>query len=67
MNGELLIDKYITHEFHGAESIEGAIHLVLTGACLRAHYHSFVNVLRAIANMVGIVSCDRQCKIGSVR
>jgi S-(hydroxymethyl)glutathione dehydrogenase/alcohol dehydrogenase len=36
LTGELPIDHYITHEFNGVESIDGAMHLLHEGACLRA-------------------------------
>lgn len=36
MSGELPIDKYITHEFQGIESIDSAMHILHEGQCLRA-------------------------------
>ena len=36
MSGELPIEHYITHELHGVDSIDGAMHLLHEGQCLRA-------------------------------
>lgn len=36
MDGKLPIEAYITHEFKGVESIDGAMHILHEGQCLRA-------------------------------
>lgn len=36
LSGELPIEHYITHEFHGVEQIDAAMHVLHEGACLRA-------------------------------
>ena len=36
MAGTLPIEAYITHQFDGVESIDGAMHILHEGQCLRA-------------------------------
>lgn len=39
MQGELPIDHYVTHEFHGVDQIPKALEVMRSGDCLRAVVH----------------------------